>query len=69
MSRQDDGARRALAAAVRAACLEAARAGYEQAAIAGLCHEGAVEASLDAIRMLDIDVLAAATPPEPVKKP
>lgn len=48
---------RKVAEAVRAACLKAAREGYEQAALSGLCHEGAVEASLDAIRMLDLDVL------------
>lgn len=48
-----------LAEAVRRACLEAAREGYEQAALAGLCHEGAVEASLDAIRALKLDGLLA----------
>ncbi|MGB9428525.1 MAG: acetyltransferase [Gammaproteobacteria bacterium] len=46
---------RALAEAVRAACLKAAREGYESAAISGLCHEGAVEASLGAIRALKLD--------------
>ena len=43
-----------LAEAVRRACLEAARKGYEDAAIAGVCHEGTVELSLDAIRALDV---------------
>jgi hypothetical protein len=52
-----------LAEAVREACLKAAREGYEQAAMSGLCHEGAVEASLDAVRMLDIAALV-----EQVKK-
>lgn len=46
-----------LAEAVRQACLEAAREGYEQAALAGLCHEGAMEASLDAIRALKLEPL------------
>ncbi|HEX5340392.1 MAG TPA: acetyltransferase [Gammaproteobacteria bacterium] len=59
----------ALARAVRTACYEAARAGYEQAAIAGLCHEGAVEASLDAIRMVDVDAMVAAAVAGPAKKP
>ena len=45
--------------AVRDACLEAAREGYQQAAMAGLCQEGAVEASLDAIQMLDLEALLA----------
>jgi len=48
---------RRVAEAVRSACVDAARGGYEDAAVSGLCHEGAVEASLDAIRMLDIDRL------------
>lgn len=52
--------RKLLAEAVRRACLEAARKGYEEAAASGLCHEGAVEASLDAIRMLKLDGLLAA---------
>ncbi|HEY3859956.1 MAG TPA: acetyltransferase [Gammaproteobacteria bacterium] len=48
---------RRLAEAVRAACLKAAREGYEQASASGLCHEGAVEASLGAVSMLDINAL------------
>lgn len=50
----NDADRKHLAEAVRRACLEAARKGYEDAAIAGICHEGAVELSLDAIRGLDV---------------
>ena len=59
--------RQRLVEAVRAACLKAAREGYEQAAMSGLCHEGAVEASLDAIRMLDAEALVRGG--EPGKKP
>ena len=59
--------RRRLAEAVRAACLKAAREGYEQAAASGLCHEGAVEASLGAVSMLDLAPLLA--PEQPGKKP
>jgi len=58
---------RKLAEAVRAACLQAAREGYEQAATSGLCHEGAVEASLGAISVLDLAPLLA--PEKPGKKP
>jgi hypothetical protein len=54
MTQEED---KRLAEAVREACLKAAREGYEQAAMSGLCHEGAVEASLDAVRMLDIAAL------------
>ena len=44
-----------LVEAVRQACLEAARESFESASLSGLCHEGAVEAALDAIRALDLD--------------
>lgn len=53
----NDAERKRLAEAVRRACLEAARKGYEDAAVSGLCHEGAVELSLDAIRALDVTSL------------
>lgn len=53
----DEEARRKLAEQVRAACIQAALEGYEQAGIAGLCHEGAFEVAVDAIRQLDIEVL------------
>ena len=48
-----------LAEAVRTACLKAARQGYEQASASGLCHEGAVEAALGAVSMLDLKGLLA----------
>ncbi|MFI4967296.1 MAG: acetyltransferase [Gammaproteobacteria bacterium] len=51
--------RQRLAEAVRAACLKAAREGYEQASASGLCHEGAIEASLGAVSMLDLKALLA----------
>lgn len=50
-------AQRRLAEAVRQACLDAAREGFESASLSGLCHEGAVEAALDAIRALDLEKL------------
>ncbi len=53
--------RQKLAKAVRDACLEAAKKGYEEAAASGLCHEGAVEASLGAVRMVDLKALVAAS--------
>jgi hypothetical protein len=51
---------RNLAERVRAACLKAAKEGYEQASASGLCHEGAVEASLGAVSMLDLKALLTA---------
>jgi hypothetical protein len=52
--------RNKLAEAVKVACLEAAKKGYEEASASGLCHEGAVEASLDAVRMVDLKAVLAA---------
>ncbi len=52
-------ARRQLAEAVRAACFRAALESYEQARLDGLCHEGAWEVALDAIRSLDIEAIVA----------
>jgi hypothetical protein len=52
-----------LAEAVRTACLKAAKQGYEEASASGLCHEGAVEASLGAVSMLDLKALLAALNP------
>lgn len=49
-----DSERRAMAERVRAACVAAARDGYQDAAIAGLCGEGALEAALSAIERLDL---------------
>lgn len=54
---QDATDRQVLAQAVRRACVEAALAGHEEAGIAGLCHEGAWEAAVDAMRALDLDAL------------
>lgn len=44
---------------VRAGCLAAAIEGYEDARLAGLCHEGAWEAAIGAIQRLDADSLEA----------
>ncbi len=43
-----------LAEAVRQACVEAALVGYENARMDGLCHEGAWECAVDAVRGLDV---------------
>lgn len=50
--------RRRLAEALRQACLDAALEGYENAARSGLCHEGAWEVAVGAIRSLDVRALA-----------
>jgi hypothetical protein len=46
-----------IAETVRAACIQAALDGYESASISGLCAEGAFEAAISAIRMLDVKSL------------
>ncbi|CAO1659299.1 MULTISPECIES: acetyltransferase [Salinicola] len=47
-----------LATKVQKACIEAALSGYENAALSGLCQEGAIEAAISAIQMLDLNALA-----------
>ncbi len=49
---------RQLTEAVRRACIDAAIDGYERASISGLCHEGAWEAAVSAIRMAALGALA-----------
>jgi hypothetical protein len=44
-----------LAEAVKLACIRAAQQGYEQASISGLCAEGALEAAIGAVRMVDVE--------------
>lgn len=49
--------RRRLVERVRDACIQAAKDGYENAKVSGLCEDGALEAALSAIYMLDIDAV------------
>ncbi len=48
-----------LATAVREACYAAALAAYETAAADGLCHEGALECALAAMRRVDVAAVLA----------
>lgn len=48
-----------VATAVRDACVQAALAAYEDAAMSGLCHEGAWECAVDAMRSLKVERLIA----------
>jgi hypothetical protein len=54
--------RRRIAEATRRACIEAALEGYESAAISGLCHEGAWENAISAIRRLDLEDIISDDP-------
>lgn len=51
---QSDDAITRMAEIVRQACIDAAIQGYERARISGLCNEGAWEAAVSAVRMLDL---------------
>ena len=48
---------RDLAEKVRQACIQAAKAGFEQARMDGLCAEGAVETAVYAIQNLNLEKL------------
>lgn len=52
-----------LAREVREACIQTALSAYEDASISGLCGEGAFEAAISAIRMLDVEAIAGAGAP------
>lgn len=48
---------RELAREVREACVYAAREGFKDASMSGLCAEGAMEAAISAIEKLDLEKL------------
>ena len=49
-----------IAEAVREACIAAAKRGFDDAAISGLCHDGATECAIGAIKALDLVALVEA---------
>jgi len=51
-SSSDDAMR--IAELVRTACIAAAQRGFDDAAISGLCHDGAAECAIGAIRAIDL---------------
>ncbi len=46
-----------LAQIVKDLCIQAALNGYENASMSGLCHEGAWEAAISAIRNIDVELI------------
>jgi hypothetical protein len=44
-----------LAESVRKACIQAARDGFKDASMSGLCTEGAMEAAISSIQKLDLE--------------
>lgn len=66
MNEQDEQDSLQIAEAVRAACLAAALESYEDASMRGLCHEGAWECAMGAIRSLNLRrILAPQSDPLP----
>jgi hypothetical protein len=59
------GEQQRLAERARAALVHAALDAYEDAAVRGLCCEGAWEVAVAAMRGLDLGPHTAAPPPEP----
>ena len=57
MNPAPDTSEHGLATHIRAACIRAALEGYERAQMDGLCHEGAWECAIEAIRALDLQEL------------
>lgn len=44
-----------IAEKVREACIQAAKEGFQDASMSGLCNEGAMEAAISAIQKLEIE--------------
>lgn len=49
-----DEEKKEIAEIVRSKCIEAAREGFRDATISGLCIDGAMEAAISAIQTLDL---------------
>lgn len=52
----------AFAETVRESCIQAAREGFRDASMSGLCTEGAMEAAISAIQQLDLKVILDKNP-------
>jgi hypothetical protein len=42
---------------IKAACIDAAKEGFRDASMSGLCSEGAMEAAVSAIQSLNVELL------------
>ncbi|MBK8906232.1 MAG: acetyltransferase [Anaerolineaceae bacterium] len=54
---ENEQSKRELAEKVLQACVQAAKAGFEQARMDGLCEEGAVETAVSAMQNLNLEKL------------
>jgi hypothetical protein len=52
---------------IRQALIVAAQEGYEHAAMSGLCHEGAWEAAISAMKMVDLEEVIAQEKDSPAR--
>lgn len=50
-----------IAEKVRSACVKAAKEGFRDASISGLCQDGAMEAAVSAIQTLDLNKIVSET--------
>jgi len=55
----DTADKKEIAEKVRQSCIEAAREGFQDASMRGLCTEGAAEAAIGAIQSLDLENIIA----------
>jgi hypothetical protein len=53
-----------LAEMIRLACIKAAKEGFMDASMSGLCTEGAMEAAISAMESLDLEKLIISNNPE-----
>lgn len=53
--------RKELAESVRKACIGAAREGFKDASMSGLCTEGAIEAAVSSMQKLDLEMIIQET--------
>lgn len=51
-----------IAETVKSACIEAARDGFRDASMSGLCTEGAMEAAISAIQKLNVEEIVKKQP-------
>ena len=62
MDNNSEEFRRLIITTVRDLCYKNAKKAYEEASFSGLCHEGAVDYMLDAIRSMDVDKILKQIP-------
>ena len=58
-----DSRDRILAEEIRTKCIEAAKDGFKEASMSGLCADGAMEAAISAMQSIDLDRLIKETEP------